>query len=382
MNERRASGSRVPLVAQVFVSILLVTLSTVLLAGLLIRRSLERTFAVYLAGLPRPTGMGGGMGRRLLGAAEQTFMANVDRSILVAALIAILIAAVAAWLLARRISLPLWSLTSSAKRFAGGEMDERVEAGGPKEVGELADAFNDMADSLGQAETLRRRLVADVAHELRNPVAALRAQIEGVSEGVIAMDESRVVSLAADVNHLSRLVEDLQTLSVAEAGKLPYVMAPVDLSQVVAGEVERLTPLLNPGVRLIVDESDIPWTAVADELRISSVVRNLLSNAIRHTRAGRITVSARRDGEAITIQVADTGEGIPAEDLPFIFERFYRADSARAADTGGAGIGLAISKRIVEDHGGSVFARSEPGAGTTVGFTLPRGGVGPSVTGM
>lgn len=382
MNERRAPGSRVPLIAQVFVSILLVALSTVLLVGLLIRRSLERTFEAYLTGLPNPTGMGGGMGRRLLGAAEQSFMANVDRSILIAALIAILIAAAGAFLLARRISLPLWGLTASAKRFAAGDMDERVEASGPKEVGELADAFNDMADSLGQAEALRRRLVADVAHELRNPVAALRAQIEGVAEGVIAMDEDRATSLAADVNHLSRLVEDLQTLSVAESGRLPYAMSPLDLGDVVAAEIERVTPVLNPGVRLIVDESGRPWMVDADELRISSVVRNLLSNAARHTRIGRITVSARRDAGMITVEVTDTGEGIPAEDLPFIFERFYRADSARAADTGGAGIGLAISKRIVEDHGGTVFARSRPGTGTTVGFTLPVRGAdtGASVT--
>jgi len=368
---KHTSGSRVPLIAQVFVSILLVALSTVLLVGLLIRRSLETTFEAYLTGLPKPTGMGGGMGRRLLGAAEQTFMTNVDRSILVAALVAIVIAAVGAFLLARRISRPLWGLTASAKRFAGGELDERVEASGPKEVGELADAFNDMADSLGEAEALRRRLVADVAHELRNPVAALRAQLEGVAEGVIAMDEPRAVSLVADVNHLSKLVEDLQMLSVAEAGRLPYLMAPLDLHGVVAQEVERLMPVLNSGVRLVVDDSQTPWVIVGDELRVSSVIRNLLSNAVRHTRNGTITVSAHRDDGVISLEVTDTGEGIPAKDLPFIFERFYRADSARASDTGGAGIGLAISKRIVEDHGGTVFARSEPGAGTTVGFRLP-----------
>lgn len=371
MSRNGASGSRVPLIAQVFVSILLVALSTVLLVGLLIRRSLERTFEAYLTGLPNPTGMGGGMGRRLLGAAEQTFMTNVDRSILVAALIAIIIAAVGALLLARRISRPLWGLTASAKRFAAGELDERVDASGPKEVGELADAFNDMADSLGEAEALRRRLVADVAHELRNPVAALRAQLEGVAEGVIAMDEPRAVSLVADVNHLSKLVEDLQMLSVAEAGRLPYLMAPLDLHDVVVQEVERLVSALSGGVRLVVDDSQTPWAVVGDELRISSVLRNLLSNAARHTRTGTITVSARRDAETISLEVADTGEGIPAKDLPFIFERFYRADSARATDTGGAGIGLAISKRIVEDHGGTVFARSELGTGTTVGFTLP-----------
>ncbi len=371
MSARTSTPSRTPLVLQIFVSILVIALSSVLVAGVLIRRALETTFAEYLTGLPDAMGAGRGMGRRLLGAAEQTFVGNVDRSIWIAALVAIVIAAIGALLLARLLSRPLSRLTSSAARFASGDLDERVAVAGPREVAELADAFNDMADSLGVAETLRRRLVADVAHELRNPIAALRAQLEGVSEGVLAMDAERAASLVADVNQLTRLVEGLQTLSIAEAGRLPYVMEPIDLMGVVEAEIERARPLLHGGVEMRILAAQGRFVCVADELRIASVVRNLLSNAMRHTHEGSITAHLEIDHGALRVAVIDTGEGIPAADLPFIFERFYRADSARAHDTGGAGIGLAIAKRIVEDHGGTMFASSEAGVATTVGFELP-----------
>lgn len=375
MSENRHTARRAPLFWQIFLSILLVALSTVLVAGLLIRRALDATFAAYVSTLPTPTGMmtGRGMGRRLLGAAEQTFIHSVDSSIVIAAVVAIVIAGIGAILLARMVARPLSRLTASASRFAGGALEERVDTSGPREVGELADAFNEMADSLGEAEALRRRLVADVAHELRNPVAALRAQLEGVAEGVIPMNEGRAASLVADVNQLSRLVEDLQTLSVAEAGGLPYLLEDVDIVRVIGHEAERARPRLRSGVTLVVAAPDT-LVLTADEARIASVVRNLLSNAARHTHEGGIEVRVEREGELARVLVVDTGEGIPAEDLPYIFERFYRADSARAQDTGGAGIGLAIARRIVEDLGGRMFAESEPGAGTTVGFELPLAG--------
>jgi len=276
-----------------------------------------------------------------------------------------------ALVVARRVSLPLSRLTASASRFAAGALDERVETTGPREVGELADAFNEMADSLGEAEALRRRLVADVAHELRNPVAALRAQLEGVAEGVIEMDDARAASLVDDVNQLSRLVEDLQTLSVAEAGKLPYLTERVDVADILKTEIRRAQPHSRQGVVISFDKGEALFEVDADASRVASVVRNLLSNAIRHTHDGSIRVLLSAHDHVVRVEVRDTGEGIPPEDLPYIFERFYRADSARAQDTGGAGIGLAIAKRIIEDQGGSMFASSDPGSGATVGFELP-----------
>lgn len=362
-------GSRTPLVFQVFGSILLVTLASVLATGLLVRTALSEQFELYLSSLP---GQGRGMGRMLLGSAEQTFIAQVDLWILISALGSIVLAILVALLVARRIARPIVELTSEVDQFARGDLERRVEIDGSAEVGELADAFNGMADSLSQAEVMRRRLVADVAHELRNPVAALRAQLEGVAEGVIDMDERRAASLVDDVLHLSRLVADLQELSIAEAGRLQYVRTQFDLVDAARAEAERMSLTMPEGVELRVEAHGGPFMVNADEHRIAQVLRNLLSNAARHTFHGSVTVRLDASQAAVRVAVIDTGEGISADDLPHIFDRFYRADAARASDTGGAGIGLAIARTIVEDHGGSVFAESESGSGATVGFELPR----------
>lgn len=370
MSGRAIKRGHAPLVYQVFISILLVTLASVFATGLLVRTALSRRFESYLSGVARGT-QGRGMGRMLIGSAEQSFIAQVDMWILIAAVGSVVFAAIVAFLLARRIASPIVRLTEDADGFAGGDLARRAHVGGPAEVGELAEAFNSMADSLSQAESLRRRLVADVAHELRNPVAALRAQLEGIAEGVIAMDERRAASLVDDVGRLSRLVADLQELSVAEAGRLVYSPSDFDLNAAVALEVERFQSEVPGEVTLVCANGPSPVTVRADELRIAQVVRNLLTNAARHTSIGSITVSVAVAGDRVRVEVTDTGEGISADDLPHIFERFYRADAARANDTGGVGIGLAIARTIVEDHGGSVFAHSAHGEGATVGFELP-----------
>ncbi|MHB9003412.1 MAG: sensor histidine kinase [Coriobacteriia bacterium] len=368
---RGPKGPRTPLVVQVFGSILLVTLASVLATGLLVRTALSDQFEAYLSGLPQHAGPGQGMGRMLLGAAEQSFIAQVDLWIFISAMGSIVLAIIVALLLARRIARPIVRLTSEVDEFARGDLERRVALDGPAEVGELADAFNGMADSLSQAEIMRRRLVADVAHELRNPVAALRVQLEGVAEGVIEMDEVRAASLVDDVLHLSRLVADLQELSIAEAGQLPYVLTRFDLVPMVRAEVDRMRPGMPHGVEVLVRAEGGPFPVEADEHRIAQVLRNLLSNASRHTREGSVTVRLAGTGRSVRVEVTDTGEGIAASDLPHIFDRFYRADTARASDTGGAGIGLAITRAIIEDHHGIVFARSTPGDGATVGFELP-----------
>lgn len=361
-----------------FLAIVSVALTSVLATGLVVRSTFDDAFERYLA-VPHerpdgtivpPLGMGPGRGM-MLGAAERTFLAAVDRGILVAAVVAVVVAAVAATLVARRLARPISRLTAATRALAAGELDHRVETEGPLEVVELGRAFNDMAAGLDQAEALRRRLVADVAHELRNPVASLRAQAEGMAEGVLPVDEARLLSVVADLAHLSRLVDDLQELSVAEAGRLAYDMRRVHVGALAAREAERARDLLAEGVALVVEIApDLP-DVVGDEMRLAQVLRNLLGNAARHTARGSVTVACVREGDFVRVEVRDTGEGIPAADLPYVFERFYRADSARAADTGGAGIGLAISRSIVRDHGGDVFAGNTPGSGATVGFRLP-----------
>jgi signal transduction histidine kinase len=363
---------RSSLLGRAFVSILAVALAAVLATGLIARRALESAFESYLISSGVHMGPGAGMGRRvILGAAEETFLVGVDRGIMVSAVVAVVLAALAAWLLARYLLGPVRRLTVASHALATGDLSQRVEEYGPDEVAELAGAFNGMAGSLEEAEGLRRRLVADVAHELRNPIGALRAQIEGIADGVIPADPTRLDSLVEDVGMLSRLVDDLQELSVAEAGRMRYERAPFDLCEMVSAECERARALAAPGVALGVRCPESAVMVDGDEFRIGQVVRNLLSNAVRHTPSGEIEVQVDRVPGSVRITVSDSGEGIAAEDLPFIWERFYRADSARAAGTGGTGVGLAISRRIVLDHGGEVFATSQPGAGSQIGFSLP-----------
>lgn len=365
---------RMTLGTQIALASLAVAATTVVTVGLFARFALSRAFDRYLASLP--AGMAGrprmGMGRMMLGSAEQAFVSSVDRGVVVGALIAISVAALVAVVLATYLSRPIRRLESATEALIEGDLSSRVDVAGPEEVAALGTSFNRMADSLERAEELRRRMVADVAHELRNPLAAARAQAEGMADGVIAVDEARLESLTDDLRHLSVLVNDLQELAVAEAGRLRYDMGELDLGALVRREVDRAAALAAPGVAMSADVlGPEPVVVLGDEVRLSQVLRNLLSNAARHTGAGSITVRVSvADGVAET-RVIDTGEGLGPDELSHMFERFWRADAARAADTGGAGLGLAVSRAIVADHGGEMVAESRPGVGTEVGFRLP-----------
>lgn len=364
---------RSKLIWQVFLSILAVALTSIFATGLIAREALSSAFEAYLIAAPTHMGVvqGRGIGRVFIGVAEQTFMSGVDRGIVLSAIVAVGFAAVAALLLARYLTRPLKRLTDGAKAIAAGDLDHRVEVVGPGEVEDLADAFNDMAGSLQTGEDMRRRMVSDVAHELRNPVAALRAQAEAVAEGIMPMDEHRIASIVEDLAHLSRVIEDLQELSTAESGGLRYDREGFDMCELARREVERGSLMTSGAVVMDVACSGEPLMVRADAFRIAQVLRNLLGNAARHTHEGSITVRVEPIDGWVRVSVEDTGEGISAADLPRIFERFFRADTARAASTGGTGLGLAISKHVVEDQGGTVFAASTEGVGSIVGFSLP-----------
>ena len=358
---------------RIFLGTLTVGLGSVLTVSLVTREVFLRALGAYSQTLPTHRGAGMmGTGRAaVLGAAEQAFLASVDRGVVLGAVVAAVVAAIAAFLLARALSDPLRRLEDGAAVLAAGDLTHRVEVGGPGEIVALGESFNTMARSLQQAEELRRRMVADVAHEIRNPLAAARAQAEGMAEGVLPVEPARLDSLVDDLAHLTRIVNDLQELAVAEAGQLSYDMRPLDMAALAATEAARAEALANAGVDVRASIPDGPVVVTGDEGRLSQVLRNLLGNAVRHTQAGRIDVEVTAGPSFAEVRVRDTGEGIDAESLPHIFDRFYRADSARASSTGGAGLGLSISRRIVEDHGGEVFAESEPGTGATVGFRLP-----------
>jgi signal transduction histidine kinase len=230
-----------------------------------------------------------------------------------------------------------------------------------------------MAADLEHNEQLRRNMVADIAHELRTPLSNLNGYLEAIRDKVVKPDPATIRSLSEEGATLSRLVDDLQELSLADAGELKLVYQPVDIKALIEETVAAARAKAEAkGINL----SAAPPRGLAptniDAYRIKQVLNNLLENAIAHTgREGRVTVTARSQADDIIISVADTGEGISAQDLPNIFERFYRVDKSRARSTGGSGLGLTIARRLVEAHGGRIWAESEPGRGATISFTIP-----------
>ena len=361
---------------RIFLGTLAVGLGSVLAVGLVSRTVFTSAFSAYLRVGPGAHGPGMmGTGRTaVIGAAEQAFLASVDRGVFLGGLVAAVFAALAAFFLARTLTEPLRALEEGAASLAAGDLSHRVEVAGPGEIVALGESFNTMAEALQRAEELRRRMVADVAHELRNPLTAARVQVEGMAEGVIATDRSRLDSVVDDLAHLSRLVDDLQELALAEAGRLSYSMGAVDLTALARREAEHASSQARLNVTVHARTPGTPVTVTGDEGRLTQVLRNLLSNALRHTSDGSVlvTVSTHPDSGLAEVRVTDTGAGIDPADLPHVFERFYRADSSRTADTGGAGLGLAISHRIIADHGGETFVESAgEGRGASVGFTLP-----------
>jgi signal transduction histidine kinase len=288
-------------------------------------------------------------------------------------LIAVAIALVITFFLSRRILAPVRALTSAARQLGRGDFSQRVQVKDRSELGELADTFNSMASDLEQAEQLQRNMVADVAHELRTPLSNLRGYLEAVRDGVIKPDADTIRSLDEEAALLSRLVDDLQELSLAEAGELKLVCQAEDIGELIKQTVAGLqVQATTKGLSVSVDLPDTLPAVNIDSHRISQVLRNLLENALAHTaEGGTISVTARQQERWVEVSVIDTGEGIPAEDLPNIFERFYRVDKSRARATGGSGLGLTIARRLVEAHGGTITAESELGKGSRFSFTVP-----------
>jgi signal transduction histidine kinase len=287
-------------------------------------------------------------------------------------LVAVVIALVLTFFLSRRILAPVKALTSAARRIGRGDFSQRVESKDKSELGELAQSFNTMASDLERAEKLRQDMVADIAHELRTPLSNLRGYLEALRDGVIKPDAKTIRSLGEEAALLSRLVDDLQELSLAEAGKLKLDRQPEDITKLIGQTLAAVRgQATTKGISLETELPELPAVNV-DSHRISQVLRNLLENAIAHTaKGGVITVTAKKRGKWVEVSVTDNGEGIPAKDLPNIFERFYRVDKSRARATGGTGLGLTIAKRLVEAHSGKIKAQSQPGKGSRFSFTIP-----------
>jgi len=298
---------------------------------------------------------------------------RIGRFLLWGCLIAVGIAVAITFFLSRRILAPVKGLTLAARQLGQGDLSQRVQLKDKGEVQELAQAFNSMASDLEQAEQLRRNLVADVAHELRTPLSNIRGYLEAIRDRIMKPDAATIHSLDEEAMLLSRLVDDLQELTLAEAGELKLVYQSEDIAELIKQAVTPWQPsVAAKEMSLSLDLPDKLPPVNIDWQRISQVLHNLLENALAHTsKGGTITVTATRQGANIQVSVSDTGEGIPVEDLPNIFERFYRVDKSRARATGGSGLGLTIAKRLIEAHGGNIEAQSELGRGSRFSFTVP-----------
>lgn len=281
--------------------------------------------------------------------APREFRTHVNRWLVVGLGAAALLAVIVMLTIFRRVLRPIEALTASTRALAGGRLDARVAVHGDDEVAELGRAFNSMAEALERNERSRRSMVSDVAHELRTPLTSIRVQLEAVQDGVLQPDAKWLASIAEDAATLSHLVDDLQQLSLADAGALRLEFADVAVTDV----IERaLHGLARSGVTIARDVAP-ELMLHADARRLVQVVRNLVTNALAYATSA-IAISARAVDGGVEIRVVDDGPGVEPEHAERIFERFYRADPSRSRTTGGAGLGLAIARQLVELHGGTI----------------------------
>jgi signal transduction histidine kinase len=308
--------------------------------------------------------------RQLLDGFESAWSRGAFWSVVVGGATAIVLS----YWVSKRIMKPLVQMERITRRFATGNLTERVPSNDIPELNRLASSFNRMAQELESVEQRRRDLVGDLTHELRTPLTVLEGYLEGLADGTIDPSSDIYERLAKETKRLSRLVNDLQELSKAEAGYLPIQLQPVNVYLLLSGLVRKFSDQIvdeSPELRLECPQN-LPL-ASADPERVEQVLVNLVGNALRYTREGSITIRAWQEQEQqLWIAVADTGQGIAAADLPHIFERFWRSDRSRDRHSGGTGIGLAISRRLVELQGGTIQVESELGKGSTFRFSLAR----------
>ena len=304
---------------------------------------------------------------------SQRFARQLDRGLLAVALLVLVLAWAAAWWLARRLTGPLAELTAAAGAIERGELDRRVGILGGGEIAALGRAFDAMAEARGKADAARRRLVADVAHELRTPLTHLRCRIEAAQDGLLPPDPAMLQVLHEEVAHLSRLVQDLQDLSLADAGGLRLELRELDAAQETQRAVNAARALADArGIALEASAASPAPRVRADAVRLRQVLANLLDNALTATPAGgRVNLTVQAQNGSVEFEVSDTGPGIPPDKRDAVFEPFLRLDGARARSTGGAGLGLAIVRRWVEAHGGRVALEDAPGGGARVRVSLP-----------
>jgi signal transduction histidine kinase len=350
------------------------------------RSTLGRTFGpVQLAAAVPVVVNGGTVGYIVPGPvgaspAEQEFLGRVRQALWMAAVVSGSLAIVVGGLLAGSILRPIRDLTSAARAIAGGDLSRRVPKRSSDELGELSLSFNQMASSLERAEQLRREMTADVAHELRTPLAVMRARLEGIADGVYPASQDNLLSVLDQTLVLNRLVDDLATLALTDARQLRLDRTPTDLRALAARVIEgHAAQAASQAVSLQLESTSQGLMVDADPIRVEQLLGNLLANAVRHARpSGEVIVRlSELDAGWAEIRVIDDGEGIPEEALPFVFERFYRAGRSRSRSEGGTGLGLAIARNLVELHGGRIEAANRPQGGAELIVRLPRSAAPP-----
>ncbi|HEX7269907.1 MAG TPA: ATP-binding protein [Streptosporangiaceae bacterium] len=306
-----------------------------------------------------------------LAAANHTLQTALLRAIAGAAGLAAVLALLTGLAVARRITRPVGELIAVTRAMGRGDRTARVgQIPAPGELRELATAFNQMANTLDRQEQLRRALVADVAHELRTPIAVLQAGHEALLDGVAEPTPSQLASLRDEVLRLARMVGDLQTLAAAEAAALQLALRPADLADIAATAADSLAGRFE-AIGVSLERRLDPAKILADPGRLHQVITNLLTNALKFTPpGGQVTLRTGLDDGDAVLQVTDTGVGIPADELPHIFDRFWRGQGA--ARVSGSGIGLSVAAELARAHGGHLTASSQPGHGTEMTLTLPR----------
>jgi two-component system OmpR family sensor kinase/two-component system sensor histidine kinase BaeS len=276
-------------------------------------------------------------------------------------------------LLTRRMVLPLAEVTAAAKEVADGDLSARVRVEGPDDLKILSDSFNQMADALERNDRERRDMLADIAHELRTPLTVLRGKLEGILDGIYPADQEHIVPALEETYLLERLVDDLRLLTLAESRQLPFEKKELDLNDLSRHVISLFQAQAEENkIHLELEGDEIHPQALLDPQRTEQVIGNLIGNALRYVpEGGRVWVDVRRDGDTVLVSVNDNGPGVPEDELPHLFNRFWRGDKSRARASGGAGLGLAIARQLVEAQGGRISAANLPGGGLQVRCEFP-----------
>jgi two-component system sensor histidine kinase BaeS len=313
-------------------------------------------------------------GRALSEVVDVRFAEGQRRAFFWIALLVGTVAVALAWPLANTLVRPLRRVTAATRELAAGRYQTRVPTGGHDELADLARDFNDLAQTLERTESARRQWMADISHELRTPIAVLKAELEAMQDGVRPLEPTAVTGLQADVERLNRVVEDLYQLSMTDLGAMSYRKRPVDPVALLRDDVEALAgEFARKGLAFDLDDTQAQAVTMhADPDRLSQLYRNLMQNSLRYTDAGgRLAVAARVADGRLVLDFDDSAPSVPVEALAKLFERFYRVESSRSRAHGGAGLGLAICRNIVEAHGGRIEARPSPLGGLGLRVELP-----------